>query len=197
MKPVMPITEDPTWKVRVWKNGSVSQALHMSAYCRESCQNLYKNYSLEDLPEHNRWISGFGNYVYEPFGQRLNICAVSEGWIPFSRNRALGVLVANHIQSAVVPAFHPIGFEKTTIPRHMYAQILSARKRLLRDEKYKIESCDHGMHNCGRVVVSNVSQECHLVSNENYLFLQLDYKTSNSVFEQLKELAEEWIGKKN
>jgi len=183
------------WRPRDITNGSYSQALYMASYCRQACKNKYKDLNIEDLPPQNQWLGGFEDFIVEPFGQRLNICDVSQGWTSYAVYRALETLIMASIQLPLAPALHPVGFEKTKIPRAIYAQILSARKRLLLTEKkYEIESCDIGMHNCARVVVSNVSKECHLVSNENYKFLKIDRKTSDSVFEQLKDLAEKWIG---
>ncbi|XP_023343650.1 uncharacterized protein LOC111713088 [Eurytemora carolleeae] len=75
----------------------------------------------------------------------------------------------------------------------MYAQILTARKRSLAREKYKVEYCDYGMQSCQMVVQSNISKECHLVSTEHYQMLKIDPSVISSVFEELKPLAEKWI----
>ena len=60
--------------------------------------------------------------------------------------------------------------------------------------KWLIETCDQGMQNCVRPVQSEQAQECHLVSKENYFFLNLERNAKEEVFEKLRVLAQEWIG---
>jgi len=138
-------------------------------------------------------MGGFSDKVTELFEQELHVCDQSKGWTNEARNRALGILLSNHLQKKIVPALTPLGFEKTKIPKKIYAQLLTARKRMLLEKKFEIESCDIGMQNCAKVVVSNTSQECHLVSRENYYIANLDVNTAKSVFTQLKPMAEKWI----
>ena len=53
-----------------------------------------------------------------------------------------------------------------------------------------------GIHNCNRVYESIQAQECHVVSSETYSFLDLENSTKNWIFEQMRLLAENWIGNK-
>ena len=53
-----------------------------------------------------------------------------------------------------------------------------------------------GIHNCNRVYESILAQECHVVSSETYSFLDLENSTKKWIFEQMRLLAEDWIGNK-
>ena len=53
-----------------------------------------------------------------------------------------------------------------------------------------------GLQNCNRIYESVQAQECHMVSSEGYTYLDLDVQTKNWVFEQMRSLAEDWIGNK-
>ena len=50
------------------------------------------------------------------------------------------------------------------------------------------------MQNCVRAVESSGSEECHLVSAENYFLLRLQKTVVEEVFERLRVLAQKWIG---
>ena len=39
--------------------------------------------------------------------------------------------LSNLAQATFMPHFHPVGFEKVSIPREMYARILTGRKKAL------------------------------------------------------------------
>ena len=100
-------------------------------------------------------------------------------------------------QREVVPRITQIGFEKVNIPKEIFGLILTNRKKLLKNgQKWKVEYCSHGLQNCNRIVESQHAQECHEVSSEKYWFLDLESTTKSYIFNLLKNLAEEWIGKK-
>ena len=100
-------------------------------------------------------------------------------------------------QMKVVPRITQVGFEKVNIPKEIFGLILSNRKKLLKNgQKWRIEYCSSGLQNCNRVVESQHAQECHEVSSEKYWFLDLEPRTKSYIFHLLKNLAEEWIGKK-
>ena len=50
------------------------------------------------------------------------------------------------------------------------------------------------MMNCVRAMESDLSKQCHLVSAENYLFLDLEHSVKNEVAEKLKFVAQDWLG---
>ena len=56
------------------------------------------------------------------FGRPLPLCSIGEGFIPKAAERAVGILAMSHIQTKVVPALHPVGFEKVKIPKDIYAR---------------------------------------------------------------------------
>ena len=73
-------------------------------------------------------------------------------------------------------------------------RILNNRKKRLNDGyKFNLETCDYGMQNCVKVLQSERSEECHLVSNENYYIMDLDESLKREVYERLRVLAQEWI----
>ena len=82
------------------------------------------------------------------------------------------------------------------IPKDIFTRILDSRENLLAiGKRWEIEVlCDVGMQNCLRVVESDLSQECHLVSAENYLFLDLEKSVKDEVSEKLRLVAEDWLG---
>ena len=43
-------------------------------------------------------------------------------------------------------------------------------------------------------VESDHSNECHLVSAENYHFLNLEFPAKEEIFEKLRVMAQKWIG---
>ena len=54
-------------------------------------------------------------------------------WLSSAISRVQTLALANLAQPAIMPHFHLVGFEKVSIPREMYARILTARKKALRD----------------------------------------------------------------
>ena len=56
------------------------------------------------------------------FGRPLPLCSIGEGFIPKAAERAVGILAMSHIQTKVVPALHPVGFQKVKIPKDIYAR---------------------------------------------------------------------------
>ena len=85
--------------------------------------------------------------------------------------------------------------EKSLKVNLLFFSILNNRKKLLANgKKWQIETCDQGMQNCVRAVQSVHSQECHLVSSENYKFLNLENSLRQEIFEELRVLAQKWIG---
>ena len=63
--------------------------------------------------------------------ERVNIPASPSSAI----SRVQTLALANLAQPPIMPHFHPIGFEKVSIPREMFARILTGRKKALRDSR--------------------------------------------------------------
>jgi len=190
-------SEEGMWKQRDFSQiGGVDQIVFMGTYCRNSCKKMYKDVQMNLLPEFVQKLGGFNTTIKETFGEPILLNDLSQGMTDNARDRCLGVLAYNQLQPEIVPALHPVGFTKTRIPKKIFGRILTARKAMLNKDKFEVESCDLGMQNCARVMYSNISQECHLVSSENYLYGAIDKKTINSVFDDLRPLAEKWIGNK-
>ena len=59
---------------------------------------------------------------------------------------------------------------------------------------FSIKLCDHMSHLCFEAVESDHSNECHLVSAENYHFLNLEFPAKEEIFEKLRVMAQKWIG---
>merc|ERR1719278_143671 len=96
-------------------------------------------------------------------------------------------------QAPFMPHFHPVGFEKVSIPREMYARILTGRKKALMEKRWKVESCDPGMQNCAMVVESKHAKESHLINREIYFYLGLDVKLQKEIYREMRQLAQTWI----
>ena len=67
-------------------------------------------------------MGGYENVAVDNFGLPLPLCSLAEGFIPRAVDRALNILSLSHKQKQLVPALHPIGFEKRKIPKHIYAR---------------------------------------------------------------------------
>ena len=59
---------------------------------------------------------------------------------------------------------------------------------------FSIKLCDHVSHLFFEAVESDHSNECHLVSAENYHFLNLEFPAKEEIFEKLRVMAQKWIG---
>ena len=167
----------------------------LHSFFRDTCKNLYKGVAYEDLPEIVKNFGGYEDEIVDNFGLPLPLCSIKEGFIPQAATRALNILSIGYKQQTLVPGLHPKGFEKRKIPKDIYLRILNSRKRLLNaGRKWEIETCDLGMQNCVKPMESDQSQECHLVSAENYHFLNLERGVKEDIFEKLRVLAQDWIG---
>jgi len=172
------------------------QVMEMAMNCRHTCKNLYKDIPYEDLPEVVKYFGGYEDKIIDNFGLPLPVCSMKEGFIPNAAKRALTILSNGYKQRTWVPSFHKTGFEIMKIPKDIFTRILDNREKLLTiGNKWEIEAlCDIGMQNCVKVVESDLSQECHLVSAENYLFLDLEKSVKGEVSEKLRILAQDWLG---
>ena len=176
---------------------SLAQINAMVVNCRNQCKELFKDTKFDDLPKEVQGFGGYDDVVKDNFGEEIEVCNLSKGWNNYARARALGILGINLAQPPWVPRFHPVGFEKVKIPRDIYARILNNRKKkILEKKKNLIESCDSGMQNCMKLVESKDAQECHLVSNENYYYRQLDKPVLEDIFGKLLPMAQDWIDNK-
>ena len=171
------------------------QIFKLSTCFRHTCKNLYKDIPYEDLPAIVKYFGGYEDEINDNFGIPLPICSINEGFIPHAAKRVLAILFGSK-QRTWVPSLHKVGFEIMKIPEDIFAMILDSREKLLTNgNKWKIEAlCDNGMQNCVRVVESDLSQECHLVSAENYLFLNLEKSVKDEVCEKLRLVAQDWLG---
>ena len=171
------------------------QIMEMVMHCRETCKNLYKDTPYEDLPELVKKFGGFEDVIPDNFGHPLPLCSIKDGFIPRSAHRAIAIIYNGYHQENIVPALHKVGFQKMKIPKDIYLTILNNRKKMLNTgRKWLIETCDQGMQNCVKPMESDKSQECHLVSRENYFLLNLERSVKEEIFDKLRVLAQEWIG---
>merc|ERR1711892_304366 len=176
---------------------SFGQINAMVVNCRQSCQNLYKDTTFEDLPSEVQSYGGFEDIIKDNFGEEIEICDLKKGWSNMAMARALSIMGISASQPKWVPRFHPVGFQKVKIPKDIYARILNNRKKiLLEKKKFKLEACDAGMQNCERFVESQEAQECHIVSNENYFFRPLDGAVLDDIYTKLRPMAQDWIDNK-
>ena len=170
------------------------QIRDMQKVCRDTCKRWASKVATEYINTDLQNSGVYNDVIKDPFGLDVNICDISEGFTADAVERSISMLANNLEQPRLVPKFHPVGFEKMKIPRAMYAQILTNRKKLLSTgSKWSIEYCVVGMQNCNKVVESENAQECHEVSRENYYYLPLSQNTLKDIFSTLRPLAEEWI----
>ena len=175
---------------------SVHQISKMMSNCRESCKKWIKENPDKVPPEMDQFF-GWEDVLKDEFGVELHPCVLGNGNTIKANEGRLSMTATSLNQGKIVPRFTKVGFEKQKIPKQLYATILSNRKKLLKGgAKWKIEYCAEGIQNCQRVYESEVAQECHIVSSEKYWFLDLDVGTKKSIFEQMRPLAEKWIGNK-
>ena len=176
----------------------VMQIREMQKKCRATCRKWAEGRSKDEIPADLEDSGVYQDVIEDKFGdQDINICELSEGYTETAADRIIGMLGSNAGQPRLVPQFHPVGFQKVKIPKDIYAQILTNRKKLLSNKKkWKIEYCVPGMQNCNRIVESETAQECHEVSKENYFYLGLNQNTLTEVFNKLHPLAEAWIDHK-
>ena len=172
-----------------------TQVDEMMKFCRKTCKEKFKDVPFDELPELVRGFGGYEDIATDNFGRPLPLCSIKDGFVPAAVERALGILGIGHFQKKIVPPLHPVGFEKRKIPKDIYARILNQRKRLLNNGvKWSVESCDLGMQNCVKAVESSESKECHLVSAENYHYMDLGREVKAEVFNKLRDMAQAWIG---
>jgi len=172
----------------------IYQIREMQQKCRATCKSWVEGTDADEMPIELRESGVFEDVVKDNFGKKINICDMKEGWTTIAVDRILGMLNNNARQHMIVPQFHKVGFEKMRLPKDLYAQILTNRKKLLMSKKaWSIEYCVPGMQNCNRIVESETAEECHEVSRENYFYLPLDKNTLENIFGSLLPLAEKWI----
>ena len=172
------------------------QIQEMQKRCRATCREWAEGRPAEEIPDELRDSGVYQDTIQTAFNE-INICDLSQGYTVTAMERQIGMLGSNAGQPALVPQFHPVGFSKVPIPRDIYAQILTNRKKLLNSKKkWRIEYCVPGMQNCNRVMESEDAQECHEVSRENYFYLPLNPNTLKDIFTKLRPLAEAWIDHK-
>ena len=173
------------------------QILAMQSSCRVSCRKWLEDHPEIELPSILKDHDDFQDVTTDSFGISSTVCSLGEGQTVTARKAKFSQVPLFLKQRKAAPRITEAGFEKVNIPKEIYGLILTNRKKLLRNGvKWKIEYCSHGLQNCNRIVESEQAQECHEVSSEKYWFLDLEATTKSYIFSLLKNLAEEWIGKK-
>ena len=178
---------------------SFKQISQMTGNCRQTCKQWIKdNEDRIKVPTELELIGRYEDVVTDVFGEKFNTCDMAWGNTYYSNDIYLSMAPVGFEQGGkITPRFTEEGFKKMKIPKKLYATILSNRKKLLKSgEKWQIEYCVPGLQSCDRIYESVQAQECHQVSAGNYWFLRLDEATKKSVFEQMRPLAEKWIGNK-
>ena len=176
---------------------SIEQLVKMLTKCRLTCNHFMEENLDIEIPIELKQLGGYQDEVQDQFGETYKVCDVSSGKTADGVEMFFYLFSLGFKQSRVVPKLTNEGFQKRKIPKKVYAEILTNRKRLLNSGKtWELEYCCVGLQNCNVIYQSVEAEECHEVSAENYWFLPLDQSTKNSVFRELLPLAEKWVGNK-
>ena len=169
----------------------------MQKQCRSTCKNWMKETTSLHIPEELTQSGVYEDSFKDVFGLDINFCNMNSGYTNTAQDKTVSMLNDNIGQPKLIPKFHSVGFEKVKIPRKMYGQILTNRKKILSNKKkWSIEYYLFGIQNFNKILESEQAQECHEVSRENYFYPPMSQNTLGVVFKDMLPLAERWISNK-
>jgi len=163
----------------------------MLVLCRKSCR---EKYSGRPLPKIIKTYGGLEDYVVDPFGFKIPICAENGGKDTLSRSSWLTMAGSNEEQPAWVPKFTKVGFEKTKIPADIYAMLLWEFER--QKSLMVQEPITHGIINCVKIVEMENKRQSRLQDLRRTFMTKLSPYVSYQLTDKLLPLAEEWANVK-
>jgi len=186
--------EKTGWRLRHPDEVSPRQIEAMQVFCRPSCRAWMDALEPDaNISPELAYLGGYPDTIVDSFGQPYQLCKLAHGMTLDAISRVQTLALSNMAQATFMPHFHPVGFEKVSIPREMYARILTGRKKALSGKRWKLESCDPGMQNCALVVESKYAKESHLINREMYFYLGLDVKLQQEIYREMRQRAQAWI----
>jgi len=168
---------------------------NMLIFCRRECRDHYSGVKFEELPPDIISHGGFGDFLEQPFGFKLPVCSLQEGYTfrqltkPIDFAKYLPEYLVN-----LIPALTESGFTKVKIPPRLYSKILQMRDKSLESGDIEYEIGDTGIQN-GPVVIENASlqKSKYIVVNRTQM-IQVSKEVRKDIFETLGPLAEDWAG---
>eukprot|EP00090_Calanus_glacialis_P003227 TRINITY_DN12376_c0_g1_i2.p1 TRINITY_DN12376_c0_g1~~TRINITY_DN12376_c0_g1_i2.p1 ORF type:complete len:301 (+),score=76.62 TRINITY_DN12376_c0_g1_i2:46-948(+) len=167
----------------------------MLIFCRRECRDYYEGVKFEHLPANIISHGGFGDFLDQPFGLKLPICSLREGYT--SKMMAEPIEFAKYVPEylvPLVPALTRDGFKKVDIPPELYSSILNMRNKSLVKGNIFYEKMDIGIQN-GPVVIENdaLEKSKYIVVNRTQM-ITVDKDVRKEIFKTLGPMAEEWAG---
>ena len=170
-------------------------ASRMLILCRKECRNYYNHTGTRSIPEEIISYGGLDDFLDQPFGFKLPICSMREGYTAQMLDKPINFF--NYIPEYIfhlIPALTKDGFKKVEIPSSLYEKILEMRKKSLERGHIIFEDLDPGILN-GPVLIDNPDLgKSKLMMVNRTQMIKVDQETRKVIFSTLGPLAEEWAG---
>ena len=175
---------------------SPRQIVNLLTQCRRECRDIHGAQGNGDGDgEALHEFGGTGDFLEQPFGFRLPVCSLREGYSVSAMARTQ-VNFYKSIPEIVkfVPAFTELGFQKTEIPEALYETIVKFRQQALENGELVSESADPGVINGPTVIENKELEQSRQVHIRRTQLLPLDEATKEAIFKTLGPAAEAWSG---
>ena len=96
----------------------------VAVWLRRDCRDYYEGVKNEHLPADIISHGGFGDFLDQPFGFKLPVCSLKEGYT--FKMMAKPIEFASYVPEylvTLVPALTRDGFKKVDIPPELYSSI--------------------------------------------------------------------------
>jgi len=163
--------------------------------CRRECRDYYQDIKQEHLPVDIISHGGLGDFLDQPFGMRLPVCSLTEGYTTKMLTRPVDFAKYLHEYLVpLVPSLTTDGFKKVDIPARLYSNILQMRRKSLETGDINFEKIDPGILNGPVVIVNDKLEKSKLIMVNRTQMITVDKDVRHDIFETLGPLAEEWAG---
>ena len=159
--------------------------------CRASCRDYYRGWDPADLPEMIQLYGGLEDFVTDGFGFRYNLCDPDMGFTSAGRKDVLFHCASYAMTNDWVPQFTKVGFEKSKIPDHLYAMILTEYEEMKKAPTTP-EPCEPSVINCQRIY--EAENKCFTTENSKIYMMMLSEGVQSRLREDMRPLAENWAG---
>ena len=175
--------------IRDWPLATIS----LLSECRRECRDLGDDEDREEIED----FGGSGDYLEQPFGFRLAVCDLREGYSE-PKMGAIQINYKKFIPGIVnfIPAFTERGFYKTQVPDDLHSSLLKFRDESLMTGHVELERPDPGVINGPTVIQNAKMQQSRQITINRTQMMELDTNTREKVFRTLGPLAEAWSGLK-